>query len=112
MSENQDYSPTGTPAATPERSSLALISLIAGIATWVLLPVIGAIVAVITGHRARREIRDSMEQLTGNGMATVGLVLGYLQLALAVLSMCVIVTLILLGPAIGNVFSDIVTNLQ
>lgn len=112
MSENQVYSPPDAPAASTQSSTMALISLIAGIATWVLLPIVGAIVAVITGHMAKREIRDSAGQLTGNGLATAGLVLGYLQLALVVLSLCVIVTLMLLGPSIGNVFSDVVTNMQ
>ena len=38
-------------------STLALISMISGIVGWTILPFIGSIVAVITGHLAKKEIR-------------------------------------------------------
>ena len=60
-----------------------MISLGSGIATWLLLPLVGGIVAIVTGHLARREIRRTGER--GNGLATVGLVLGYLHLAFLLL---------------------------
>jgi uncharacterized protein DUF4190 len=47
------------------------------------VPVIGAIVAVVTGHMAKGQIRRTGEQ--GDTYATVGLVLGYIHLAVAVL---------------------------
>jgi hypothetical protein len=51
------------------------------------LPFIGAIVAVICGHLARREIRETVsEPLEGDGFAVAGLVLGYAQLVLSVLA--------------------------
>lgn len=80
-----------------QTSTMALISLIMGILSWFVLPIIGAIVAVITGHLAKREIRESLGRLTGDGMATVGLVLGYLNLGLAILGSCAGVILFLLG---------------
>ena len=90
-----------SPPALPQTSSSALISLIAGIASWFILPVLGAIVAVIAGHMAKKDIRNSMGHLTGDGMATVGLVLGYAHLALAVLGICVLViALLILGVSI------------
>ncbi|HOQ99349.1 MAG TPA: DUF4190 domain-containing protein [Anaerolineae bacterium] len=82
------YYPPAYPPAPTQSSSMATISLIMGIASWVILPVIGAIVAVITGHMARREINASMGRITGGGQATAGLVLGYLQLGLAAVSLC------------------------
>ncbi len=94
-----------------QSSSLATISLIAGILGWVLLPILGAIIAIFTGHRAKKEIRESAGGLTGDGLATAGLVLGYVQLFFIVIPVCVIVILALLGPAIGDVFSNIVVNI-
>jgi hypothetical protein len=79
--------PVYGPVAVPN-SNLAIISLVSGILTWVLLPVIAAIVAVITGHMARREIRQSGGQLAGDGLALIGLILGYAQIALAFLGVC------------------------
>jgi cytochrome c biogenesis protein CcmG/thiol:disulfide interchange protein DsbE len=59
------------------------VSLITGIFAWLILPLVGAFAAVITGHIARRQIRTSSGALSGDGIATAGLVLGYLQIALA-----------------------------
>ncbi|HSR48699.1 MAG TPA: DUF4190 domain-containing protein [Anaerolineales bacterium] len=98
--------PTG-----PQTSTLAIVSLVAGILTWLIVPVLGAIAAIVTGHMARNEIRKSPERLTGNGLATAGLVLGYGQIIFLVVPVCLIVVLALMGPAIGNVFSNIVTSI-
>lgn len=68
--------------ATPQTSVTAVISLVFGILSWLMLPFLGAIVAVVTGHIARSEIRHSNGVVTGDGLALAGLVLGWLQLAL------------------------------
>ena len=107
MTENQSHQPV----MDQPTSTLAIVSLISGILTWFLIPFVGAIVAIITGHLAKSEIRKSMEQIPGNGMATAGLVLGYLQIVLVGVSLCVIVILALLGPAIGDVFSNIIMEI-
>jgi hypothetical protein len=43
--------------------------------------VIGSIAAIVCGHLARRDIRESRGGLGGDGLAVAGLVLGYLQIA-------------------------------
>lgn len=58
-------------------SNMAIASLVLGILGWTLIPTIGAIAAIITGHMAKKEIRESVEDLGGDGMATAGLILGY-----------------------------------
>src|SRR3979411_1452465 len=63
-------------------NTLAIVSLASGVLCWVVVPVIGAIVAVVTGHLAKREIRRTGEQ--GDMLATVGLILGYVHLVLVV----------------------------
>lgn len=68
-----------TPART---STTAVISLCCAIGSWVAVPFVLAIVAIVTGHMARAEIRR--EPLQGDGMAIAGLVLGYLNLAFCV----------------------------
>ena len=59
-------------------NSLAVGALIAGIASWILCPVIAALVAVSLGIGARRQIRRTGE--SGGGMAMAGLILGSIQL--------------------------------
>lgn len=76
----------------PPTSSLSLTSLIMGIVGWVLIPIVGAIIAVITGHMAKKEIRESQGLLGGDGVATAGLILGYSNLALG-LCACLVLML-------------------
>jgi hypothetical protein len=59
-----------------QNSTLAVISLVAGILGWTLLPFLGSLVAIVTGHMARKEIRQN-PALDGDSMAIIGLVLGW-----------------------------------
>jgi hypothetical protein len=77
-------------------NTLAIVSLVAGIVSWFAVPVLGGIVAVIAGHMARSQIRRTGER--GDGMATAGLILGYLHLAVVVL-LALLVVLLLVGLA-------------
>jgi type IV pilus assembly protein PilA len=73
------FDPSPGPYLGPkETSGKAVASLICGI-LFFLFPV--AIVAIILGHLSLADIRRSAGRLTGSGMATVGLVLGYLGLS-------------------------------
>ena len=81
-------------------STLAMVSMIAGIVGWVLAPLLGSLVAVITGHMAKREIRESAGQLGGDGMATAGLVLGYLQIVPSVLCICAVGIMLAMGMSV------------
>jgi hypothetical protein len=67
-------------------SVTAVISLVCGILGWTLLPFIGNIVAIITGHMARAEIRRQPERLEGDAMALTGLILGWLGVSLWILA--------------------------
>ena len=64
-----------------QTNNLATVSLIAGIIGWTAMPLIGSIVAIVTGHLARKQIRESHGMEEGNGLALGGLVLGYLHVA-------------------------------
>jgi hypothetical protein len=87
MSTYPDYSQVPPPLMA-QTSTLAIISLVGGILAWTLAPVLGGVVAVITGHMAKGEIRRSGGMITGDGLATAGMVLGYLNLALTVIGFC------------------------
>jgi uncharacterized protein DUF4190 len=86
-------------------NSLAVASLIFGIASWCACPFVGGVAAVILGHIARGQIRRTGE--AGGGLALAGLILGYLHLVGAVLVTAI--WLVLLGGflavlgTIGNV---------
>ena len=104
------YIPQGTlpPAVYTQvapNSNSAIVSLIFGILSWVLLPLIGAIVAIVAGHMARREIRDSGGRVGGSGMATAGLILGYLHIVLLLVAGCAIIVFLIFGIALVSTSS-------
>jgi hypothetical protein len=80
----------------PPNNTMALVSLIAGIAGLTVVPFIGSVVAVITGHIARRQIAERGEG--GSGMATAGLITGWVGVVLGILA---IVALVLFFGAIA-----------
>lgn len=95
------YQPS-TPRTT---NALAVVSLIFGIGSWCVLPMLGAIVAVVCGHLARADIRRAPAgSMEGDGMAVAGLVLGYAQLAFAVLVTLLIIGSLWLGFGIATHF--------
>lgn len=95
------YTPPAYPTATKRESSLAIVSLISGILGWTIVPFIGSIVAVITGHLAKKEIRESGGTMSGDGMALAGLILGYTMIGIALLAIIVlVVALVVFVPAV------------
>src|SRR5512139_3216588 len=91
--ENEPPAPTST---------LSLTSLMMGILGWIFLPVVGGMIAVITGHLAKKEIRQSDGLLGGDGLATAGLVLGYANL---VLGLCGCLALLLVPALLASLWS-------
>ena len=64
---------------------MAVIGLLSGVLAWLVIPVIGAIVAIIAGHWACWAIVRSDGAQRGKTLASVGLILGYTQIALIVM---------------------------
>ena len=62
---------------------MAVASLVCGL-VWMFF--LGSVLAVVFGHVARAQIRRSGGWERGAGMALAGLALGYLMLALLVIS--------------------------
>lgn len=78
-------------AIAPRTSTTAVLSLVFGILSWCLLPLVGAVVAIVTGHVARGELRRAAPgELEGDGMAVAGLVLGWTNLALLLLGLVLV----------------------
>jgi hypothetical protein len=87
---------------------MAIVSLVSGILSWIMFPLIGAIVAIITGHMARKEISNSFGAQTGDGLAIAGLILGYVNILLTCLSLVFVVLIFggMFGLAGCAVLSD------
>jgi hypothetical protein len=88
-------SPEGRSYLPPEKpldrnSKLAYASLAMGFASWLLIPFLAGIAAIVLGHMARLEIARSEGRLTGDGLAVAGLVMGYANVIfLALITLCI-----------------------
>lgn len=71
-----------------QNSSLAIVSLVCGILGVTLLPLLGSIIAVITAPMAKREIEASEGSLSGEEMAKIGQILGWIGIALSAFAIC------------------------
>ena len=96
-----------TPVAG-KTNSLAIVSLVCGIGSFFahIIPGVGgftvALIAVVTGYMARKQIRETGEQ--GMGMATAGMVIGIVHLVILGLVLLVVLFLIfVLGVALFGV---------
>ena len=71
-----------------QTNTLAIISLVAGVGSFFahVIPGVGgftvAVVAIVTGYMARNQIKQTGEQ--GMGLATAGMVIGIVHIALIV----------------------------
>jgi hypothetical protein len=85
------YQPAGYPPAWRPTNQMAIAALVCGCAQiffWLL----AAIPAIILGHMARRQIRQTGE--AGDGMALAGLILGYAGLVLSIGGIIAIIALV------------------
>jgi uncharacterized membrane protein YidH (DUF202 family) len=83
-----------TEPGPPRRTNvLALTSLIAGLCGLSLVPLVGSVVAVVTGHLALNQVRETGED--GEVLAKAGLWLGYLAIALVVLAVAFLLLVVL-----------------
>ena len=71
-------------------SGMAIASLVLGI-LWIYW--LGSILALVFGYIAKKEIRDSDEPIEGNGLATAGIVLGWVGIG----TLSFVILLIIVG---------------
>ena len=90
VTQPQPGQPMSPVVAQPPSSGMSLASMILGILSLVLAFNCGSILgipAVILGHLGRKQIRESVMPMSGAGMATAGLVMGYLSTVLTVVAL-------------------------
>jgi uncharacterized membrane protein len=77
-------------ASAGETSGKAIASLILGVGGFLIFPVVLSILAIIFGRSAKRDIA-ARPGLGGEGMATAGIVLGWIGVALTVVGIVILV---------------------
>jgi hypothetical protein len=93
--------PRPDPQSVPTTEPLAIVALICAIGSWVLVPVILAIVALVLAQQADRSIAASNGWREGKGMVTAARVLAWIHLGFIVLVILFAVAF-LIGIVIAN----------
>lgn len=99
--------PTNTEQSKNRFSFYALASTVTGVLSYLLiffhslidmsflwaaiLAPISALIAIITGHRGKREIRKAEGIVTGRKLANTGLILGYIYFAICILLLAAVI---------------------
>jgi hypothetical protein len=87
-------SPPTIPQTVPPTPAVAIWSLILAVISFTCGWLFTAIPAVICGHIARSKIRKSGGALGGKGIASAGLILGYIALVLGLMGIPLLVSMI------------------
>jgi len=92
--------PSGMPPTlvVPQTESMAIVSLVLGILSLTVFHFLAGIPAIIVGRSARNKIRAYPQQLTGEGMATAGIVMGWISVGIIC---CVVLLFVVVMIVIG-----------
>lgn len=103
----QGYQAVGYPAAR-QTDSKAVIALILAISSWIVCPVITAIVALVLAGQSNRAIDASGGQLEGRSMNTATKVIAWINIVLSVLGLIALAGLLVFAASTD---STIITDL-
>ena len=84
-------------APPPQTEGKAIAALVCAIASFVILPVVPAIVAVVLASSARKDIAASGGRLTGDSLAVTSLVIAWINIGLLALAAVLAFVVLALG---------------
>lgn len=89
------YRPGTHPSVAPRTNQMAVASLVCGVGQ-VFFWFLAGVPAIVFGHVARRQIRQTGE--AGSGMATAGLVMGYVGVLGPIIALIAVLAIINVAP--------------
>jgi hypothetical protein len=69
------------PAAMPQTNSNAIVAFVLAIVSWVICPIVAAIIALVFASKAKKEIEQSGGWQTGSGFVTAAKVISWINIA-------------------------------
>jgi uncharacterized membrane protein len=109
-SDGKWYPPAG--GAPAKTSGLAIGALIASIASFVVCPIIPAVVALVLVPRASEEIRDSNGTVGGDGLVTAARVIAIINIALLIVVILAFAAVFTLGSNASVKFSRVGSEIR
>jgi hypothetical protein len=93
LGANTPFQPPPTNAG--QNNTLAVVSLVLGVLSFLCLGVLGSIPAIITGYMQRNNIKNNPSEYGGGGMAMAGMILGGINLVLTIIIFVIYALLIM-----------------
>ena len=93
------------PAAVPQTNQNAIVAFVLAIVSWVLCPIVAAIVALVFASKASKEIEQSGGWQTGSGFVTAAKVIAWINIvamALFVVFYIVVIVIIIGAGTVTN----------
>jgi len=91
------YPPPPYGYGSPQTEGTAIAALVLAIASFVICPVVPAIVALVLAQSAKRNIEAARGQRSGHGLVTAARIIAWINIGLAVLVVFLIVLIATLG---------------
>lgn len=95
----------------PKTNTSAIISLVTGICAIFICPLTG-IVGLITGFKARREIRESNGTETGDGLAVGGIITSLIGIVVVGMAFAAILAVTMLGSSASSKFESVASAIS
>ena len=93
-------------AQGPQTSSSAIVALVLAIASWVVCPLILAIIALVFASKADREIASAGGALQGGGLSTAAKVLSWINIGIYV-AILVVTAIVVIIVVIAGAWSQV-----
>lgn len=100
----ENFLPVNAGTPVPQTSGNAIIALVLAIGSWIICPIILAIVALVFASKADREIAANPAQLTGGGLTTAAKIVAWVNIGVAIAGLLLAV-LIIAVVAVGGGFN-------
>ena len=98
--------------AQPQTSSDAIIALILAVASWLVCPIVPAIVALVFAARADREIRASGGAIAGLGLSTAAKIVAWINIGILAATILVTAAFFAIAIVLGAMDAGMQTTLS
>ena len=97
--------PAAAPVAVAQTSSNGVIAFVLALASWILLPLVLAIVALVFAKKADDEVAASGGRIQAGGLVTAAKIIAWINIAVAAAGLLLLVifgTILLLAGGFGS----------
>jgi hypothetical protein len=88
---------------SPQTSTKGIVALILAVASFMVFPLVPAIVALVLASSARREIDESGGRIGGRGLVQAARIVAWINIGLCLLAIVGLVLLVAVGTSTGSI---------